>query len=139
MSQENTEIVRRLYEVWNRSGGVPALELIDPEIEVEAVDDTDLGGAYRGHAGFSKLLEATWGNFEDHRTEVEECLPRGDDVFVAVHYYGRGKGSGAEVDARGWQVWTLRDGKAVRWRIFSTRNEALEAAGLSEQDAHADS
>jgi ketosteroid isomerase-like protein len=131
MSQENVELVRRMYEGWNRSGGVPALELIDPGIEVDVVGG--LGhGTYRGHAGFSDVLETFWGAFEDHHIEVEECLPAGDDVVVTVHYYGRGKTSGVEVDMRHWHVWTLRDGKAVRWRVLSTRSEALEAVGRSE-------
>jgi ketosteroid isomerase-like protein len=51
---------------------------------------------------------------------------------VTVHYYGRGKASGVEVEMRHWHVWTLRDGKAVRWRVLNARGEALEAVGLSE-------
>jgi hypothetical protein len=27
------------------------------------------------------------------------------------------------------QVWTIREGRAVRLRVFKTRQEALEAAG----------
>jgi len=34
-----------------------------------------------------------------------------------------------------WQVWTLRDGKAVRWRIFRSKQEALEVTmRLVEED-----
>jgi hypothetical protein len=53
---------------------------------------------------------------------------------VAVRISGRGKRSGVEIeiDMPLWQVWTLRDGKAVRWRIFRSKQEALEAAGLRE-------
>ena len=38
MSAENVGIVRRLYEAWNRADYSTALELIDPEIKVEALD-----------------------------------------------------------------------------------------------------
>jgi len=31
-----------------------------------------------------------------------------------------------------FQVWTLRDGLVVRWRVFETREAALEAVGLRE-------
>jgi ketosteroid isomerase-like protein len=31
-----------------------------------------------------------------------------------------------------FQLWTFRDGKVVRGQAFSDREEALEAAGLSE-------
>ena len=29
-------------------------------------------------------------------------------------------------------VWTIRDGRSVRLRVFKTRAQALEAAGLPE-------
>ena len=51
----------------------------------------------------------------------------------------RGRGSGGEVEMEYWQVWLFRDGKAARWEEYQDRQEALEAAGLSEQDVHADS
>ena len=36
-------------------------------------------------------------------------------------------------------VYTFRDGLIVHWKLYMSQSEALEAAGLSEQDAHADS
>jgi ketosteroid isomerase-like protein len=135
MSQENVEVVKRMYEAWNRSGGVPQLEIMDPEIEVDVPGDE----TYRGHAGLSKALDSFWDYFKEHRIEVEECMPTGDDVVATVHYYARGKSSGVEVDMRHWHIWTLRHGKAIRWRVRNTSADALKAAALSEQDAHADS
>jgi hypothetical protein len=38
-----------------------------------------------------------------------------------------------------WLVAGWRDGRMVSWRSFESEAEALDAAGLSEQDAHADS
>ena len=131
MSQENVEIVRSLYEAWNRSAGDLPLESIDPGIEVEMVGGI-LSGSYRGHAGLSKALESFWDPFDESRISIEACLDTVDDVLVKVHYFARGKASGIEVDLRGWHVWTLREGKAVRWQVFGTKKEALEAAGLSE-------
>jgi hypothetical protein len=40
--------------------------------------------------------------------------------------------SGAETTWELWLVWTLREGRIVRGQAFTTREEALEAAGLSE-------
>src|SRR3954454_11672623 len=64
-----------------------------------------------------------------HRIELEDCIAAGEDVVATVHYYGRGKASGAEVDMRHWHVWTFRERKIVRWRVFNTREESLEAVG----------
>jgi hypothetical protein len=49
---------------------------------------------------------------------------------VTAHHFARGKSSGVEVDMRNWQIFTLRGGRVVRYRLFSTREQALEAAGL---------
>ena len=138
MSQENVEIVRSIYEAWNRSGGVPPLEWMDPGIEVE-VPTGVIEGTYRGHAGITDMLERFWDAFDAHHIEIEEFLPTGDDVLLTVHSYGRGRASGVEVDMRHWHLWTMREGRAVRWRVIGTRQEALGAVGLSGQDAHADS
>jgi len=44
----------------------------------------------------------------------------------------RGRGSGVEVEATGAQVWTIRDGKFQRAKLYQSKAEALEAVGLSE-------
>jgi ketosteroid isomerase-like protein len=31
-----------------------------------------------------------------------------------------------------WSVWTVRDGRVVRWQGFADRDAALEAVGLRE-------
>ncbi len=45
---------------------------------------------------------------------------------------GQGKGSGAPLDAQAVWGHELRTGKVARMRAFTTKAEALEAAGLSE-------
>jgi hypothetical protein len=53
-------------------------------------------------------------------------------VAVGLTISGRGKQSGVEASWNIWQVWTYREGKSVRGRGFSSRDETLEAAGLRE-------
>ena len=121
-----------MYEAWNRSGGIPPFDLMDPGIELEVRAEGPIDGTYPGHAGVSEFLGSFWENFDEHRIEVEDLIPTGHDVVAILRYYGRGRTSGVEVHGPGSHVWTLRDWKAVRWRIFTTRAEALEAVGLSE-------
>jgi ketosteroid isomerase-like protein len=49
-----------------------------------------------------------------------------------VRYGGRAKLSGIETDETFGVVFTIRDGKIARGREYSTREQALEAAGLDE-------
>jgi ketosteroid isomerase-like protein len=53
-------------------------------------------------------------------------------VLASLTFRGRGKQSGVETNWSLWQLWTLRDGKAVRGQGFTNSAEALEAAGLRE-------
>jgi hypothetical protein len=59
--------------------------------------------------------------------------------MAVVQVEGTGPVSQMGPDARFAFVFTLRDGLYVREQSFRNREEALEAAGLSEHDAHAES
>ena len=62
-----------------------------------------------------------------------EFIDAGDDLVVAVvALRGRGRGSGAPLHAQAVWVHELRAGRVARMRAFTTKEQALEAAGLSE-------
>ena len=71
------------------------------------------------------------GMFESVRTEPEELIDAGEHVITPLIGYFRSR-DGLEVTARFTYLWTFRDGACVRVTIFQARNEALEAAGWSE-------
>jgi ketosteroid isomerase-like protein len=59
-------------------------------------------------------------------------IDAGENVIVVQHERSRSRDSDGYVERDLVQVWTLRDGLIVKYRTFETRDEALEAAGLSE-------
>jgi ketosteroid isomerase-like protein len=85
-----------------------------------------------GPGAVRRFFRRLVGGFEHWDYEVEESIDAGDAVVLHLHHWGRGKLSGAPVEARFWQVWTMRDGKAVRVTHHVEKADALEAAGLSE-------
>jgi ketosteroid isomerase-like protein len=131
MSEENVEIVRETFEAWNRRDFDRAQEAWSPDVVVEISAQSTMRGTYSGLDGLREVLRF-WGAFADFHSDIEECAESGDEVVATLHHHGRGKSSGIEVDMRNWQVFTVRDGKIVRYRIYDTRERALEAAGLSE-------
>ncbi|MGI9020792.1 MAG: nuclear transport factor 2 family protein [Solirubrobacterales bacterium] len=86
----------------------------------------------RGPDAVREFFRRWAGAFDDWSYEVEELMDGRDAVAVLIHQWGRGKGSGLEVDARFWQIWTMRDGKAIRVTHSQDRAIALEATGLRE-------
>ena len=52
--------------------------------------------------------------------------------MVPIYTSGRGRASGIKVENRVTHIWTMRGGKAIRFRVFPTTEEALEAVGRGE-------
>ena len=80
----------------------------------------------------SRRLREWLSQWKDWRCEAEEFIATGDFVVVLARYTGHGKESDVAVDSRGAHLWTMRDGKAIRLEVFSSRSKALEAARLPE-------
>ena len=100
----------------------------------------ELSGVYHGHDGIKQFFRQWLAPFESYHAHAEAFIDAGEAVVVRIRQGGRGKESGVEVEMPPYlQVYRLRDGRAVRIEVYSIEAEALEAAGLSEQDAHADS
>jgi uncharacterized protein len=131
MSQENVEVVREAWEASERHDNEAIFPLYDADVEIQGLHG--LGDrVYRGLSGvreFWRDWSATW---SEYGSEVEEWIDAGEDVIAVMHLWGRGKLSGARVEARQSHVWTVRGGKLWRLRIYDTRDEALKAVGLEE-------
>jgi len=133
MSQENVEVLRRSIEAFNRGDPDVWVAVLAPEFEYTASGAVvGVAGTYRGADGFRRFLESFWDEFDEPKAELGELIAEGDQVLASVTFTGRGKHSGATTSLDLWQLWTLRYGKAVRGQAFTTRADALEAAGLSE-------
>jgi ketosteroid isomerase-like protein len=139
MSQENVEIMRRVFEEF-----LAGMERGDPGtlFDSEAVADgfefilaVPLEGrsVWRGREGFVEFMRAWTEDFEDWSVRVERWIDAGDDRVVALtHQSGTGKGSGVPVELNLGVVSELKDGRVVRMRNYLTHAEALEAVGLEE-------
>ena len=68
--------------------------------------------------------------FDEWGAEVEEWIDAGDDVIAVLRSRGRGERSRIRVEERQSHLWTLRDGKLWRLRIYASKDEALKAVGV---------
>jgi ketosteroid isomerase-like protein len=134
MSQENVEIMRRRYAAFNRGDIDDVVADVAPDFEYVPPAGVIPGvmSVYRGPEGFKQWTGAFWSEFDDAHLEIHEFVDAGDQVLVALTARGRGKQSGAESSWTLWELWTVRDGKLVHGRAITSRDEALQAAGLSE-------
>jgi ketosteroid isomerase-like protein len=132
MSEENVEIVLRAWEAWQQ--GEPWDEFLDPEFEwdLSARASLDFPVRGRGREDYVQLMETYRRAWIHYEMAPKELIDAGDNVVVLLHETTGARGTEALIEQDSYFVWTFREGKAVRLETFSTRDKALEAAGLSE-------
>jgi ketosteroid isomerase-like protein len=126
MSARNVQLVRTIYELWERDE--PAGHLIDPELEYVNPPYAVEAGTRRGRGTLGAIREV----YPDFYMEPGRFVGAGDEVVVIGTARGTGA-SGVRTEWRQGYVWTVRDGKAVRFRWFNHPSEALAAVGLQEE------
>jgi ketosteroid isomerase-like protein len=136
MTQETIEVVRPIYEAWER-GDFASAAWAHPDIEFVAADGFEIGSG----TGVAEMAQR-WGEWlsawDEYRVEVEEYRALGDGrILVLMLHCARGKTSGLDVGETrtkraGANVLHVRDGKVTRLVLYWDRERALADLGLSE-------
>jgi ketosteroid isomerase-like protein len=138
MSQENVEIVRRWNAAYNRRDFETLMELTDPDLEFRSLF-VGIESVFRGYDGLRAYFDGIESAYARFEIPAERFFDAGAAVLVECRIAWRGKESGAEgampVAVAAW----LKAGRIFHLESYSDLRDGLEAVGLSEQDAHADS
>jgi ketosteroid isomerase-like protein len=135
MSRENVEVVRRSFELWLGGDFDAWLTTIDPDIawDISAHPLPDVPNHGRGRDSFASDMLATYASgWTDYSAELKELVDAGEHVVAVLHETAKMRDTGVPLDRDLVQVWTVRDGRGAFLRVFRTKAEALQAAGLSE-------
>jgi uncharacterized protein len=111
-AQENTAVVRRLYEA--RGNPEIVRQLLAPDVLWEVVPGFPHSDVYHGLNGVADFFTRLFGDFEDWHTEPSEIFETGNRVFAIGTYSARAKTTGKSFKAKFAHVWTLRDGVIAR-------------------------
>jgi hypothetical protein len=137
MSSANLELVRSIYEQWERGDftrddwAAADIELVRPE----SLDGDALRGRGSSSHGWREWLSA-WENF---RAEAYEYRAIDDEnVLVFGRMSGTGKLSGTSTDTETVNVFCIRNRRVVRLVLYSSRERALAELGLAAEAEAAD-
>jgi ketosteroid isomerase-like protein len=135
MSQENVEIVRALLARWE-SGDYDTVEAFDPQVEFTR---TGGGSDVLGYATKSHGIEGLWAaivawaqEWSDHRVHAERFIEVGERVLVLVRQSAVGKRSGVPMNNVDAWVFSIGDGRIVRWDAYWDPADANRALWLEE-------
>ena len=134
MSQENVEIVRRSTDAYNRRDLDGILESWAQDAMLDWSNARSFDpGVYRGHGEIRAFMEEFFASWDEVRIEiVYGPVEVEDGVVIAENVtYMRGR-DGIEVQARSAWLIKMRNGEQTSLKLYQTRQDALEAAGLRE-------
>jgi uncharacterized protein len=135
LSEANVNLARQGYEALAAGDLEAVLALLDPDVSVEVYTGRpDLPEVLHGHKGFLENLQGLTDVFEDIEIEPDEFIDVGEHLVVPIYVTGHGRASGIKVESRVVHIWTIGDGKVTRFRVYESRERALEALGLTERD-----
>ncbi len=141
MSQENVEIVRRLFEYGAESQGVlweggipddhPFLSLWHPDCVLEELAEVPGAASYHGRSGVARYFEQIPELWDELTYTPAEIMDAPGGVLAITDIEGRSK-AGVNAQLRVYQVFRLRDDLIAFVTVYANREPALKAVGLSE-------
>lgn len=136
---ENEQLVRSLYEAWNRRDFDSIRESVTPDA---VLTDTGSGQTFRGADGVEQYNKAWAVGFPDGKVTVDRVIEAGD--LVVVEFTGSGThtgplvGPGGTIPATGRSVtlhlcdiYEMRDGKVQSQRTYLDSGSLMAQLGLT--------
>ena len=130
---ENVELVYQAADAFNLGALYLFLTLCDRNVEfISRLVPLKDGKPRRGHDSVRSWWEALHRTYWDLSAEIDDVRDLGEVTVARVRLLGRGRESDAPMQQTQWHVTRWRHKRAIRWRVFLSEDEALEAAGLLE-------
>jgi ketosteroid isomerase-like protein len=131
-SDDRAGTVRRFWKALSRRDFDVALAHLDPAVEWDFSESrSPYAGIYRGHDAVRRLFKQITEAWSDFITDPHDFVGVDDErILFTNRIKGKGRGSGLELEAEGAHVWTFREGRVTRVKLYQSRHEA-EAAALS--------
>ena len=133
-SAENVELLRRFYESFNQQDLDSVLELCTDDVEVyKDPEVVEMVAAFmpRGQERVAQYLRGWLDSWSDYQARPETFLQSGEEVAALIQARARGKNSQFEIEGEMADVFTVREGRIARFRLYVQRDTALDALGIA--------
>jgi ketosteroid isomerase-like protein len=134
MSEENVEAAKRANAALNRGDFEGVVEVFAADAVLQDRQNApDQPVTVEGVEAIRQNLNLWASAFDRLGADIEEYIDAPNAVICAAHWQGRGKASGISIDVHQFDLYEFREGKVVRAVLgFRSKNDALEAAGMSD-------
>jgi ketosteroid isomerase-like protein len=126
MTQEDVRAIRGLYDAFGRKDLPAIFAVLHPQVEFYQSALLPWGGIYRGQEE-AKRFFTTLVEHVESRIDVDEIIDAGEHLVAVGHSRGRVKASGQAFEVAIVHVWTMRQGKALRFENYIDTPKMLRA------------
>jgi uncharacterized protein len=131
----NVQVVKDAYAAFQRGDINGVLALVDPDVEWHAIKGAEgvapHAGARRGRAAVGEFFAQLAASTEFTRFEPREFIVEGDQVVAIGDYAAKVTTTGRSVASDWVMVFTVRDGKVVRFREWTDSAQLVRAYGAT--------
>ena len=117
------DTLRAGYEAFGRGDIPTVLAIFDDTIEWYSPDELPGGGTFHGPSEVMGFFADLPNHFQELRVEPDRYLDAGNEVIVEGHTGGRVNDTPFDVGFA--HVWTVKDGRAVRFREYMDTGKLL--------------
>lgn len=131
--QQNTAVIKQAYAAFGR-GDIPALlALVDENVDWQPVlgagPEVPASGRRRGRAEVGHFFELLGKSTSFSIFDPREFVAQGDKVVALGHYTAKAIPTGGAFDSDWVMVFTLKNGKVVKFAEFSDSAQLNRAFG----------
>jgi ketosteroid isomerase-like protein len=123
---------REMIDAWNHGNVDRMIEFWHENGVWEDLPDVPDRSVVEGRAAIEDRLREVMELLGEMQMSIEEIEMVGDEVLIDVKFHVSGSASGIGLDSRMYHVVHFEDSLVRRYRVFSEREQAIEAARLSE-------
>lgn len=135
MSESGTDVVREIYDAFERGDMETVFGRFDEDIEWIEPDGYFVApGGVRGRAAVEEVLARYPEVWEEFSLVPETFVDAGDYVFVLGREHGKARSTGREFRGRFANVWRVRDGRALSLQAFADTALMWKALGEHPPD-----
>jgi ketosteroid isomerase-like protein len=113
----NVDLIRRLYEALEARDLDTIVSLFDPEVDIVQTEELPWGGEYHGHKGLAEFFGAL-GRHIRSKVKHARVFAAGDRVVQVGRTTGTVNATGAAFDIDEVHLFTVRDGRVVRFEAY---------------------
>jgi ketosteroid isomerase-like protein len=128
MSHQNVQLVRAAIDAIRGGDVEAALSYFSEDVVWYPL----VAGPYHGREGIVKQWAVWIEEFDEYWFKAGDVMDAGDEVVLIWRHGGVGRSSGIAIEDDGATLFGIENGQISTARVYSARDEALEAAGLRE-------